>query len=193
VLAYLFWHRPGEGVDTDVYERAAERFHRSLAHTPPMGLCGSALYRVKDVPWLAGDRVYEDWYLLDDFPALGVLNEAAVAHGHRTAHDEVARHFGAGAGGLYGLLEGHADLAGAPPPLAVWVSRPPEASKQALGDLLADGIDPEHASLWRRQLVLGPAPEYCLLAREPPAGVAPSRLPLGWRATITTREAIWNG
>jgi hypothetical protein len=191
VLAYLFWHRPGEGVDPSAYERAAERFHRSLAHTPPMGLRGSAVYRVRDVPWLDGDPVYEDWYLLDDYQALGVLNEAAVARGHRTAHDEVARRFGAGAGGLYGLLEGHADLTEAP--LVVWVSRPPGAPKQALGELLADGVDPGHSSLWRRQFVLGPAPEYCLLAREAPAGVAPTRLPLGWRATITTREAIWNG
>jgi hypothetical protein len=221
VLAYLLWHRPAEGVEREVYERALERFHRSLAHTPPAGFRGSAVYRVEGVPWLApalaGDRaggedprvaasgerpvagrpageravVYEDWYLLEDFTAVGVLNAAAVAHGHRTAHDEVARRFGGAAGGMYGLLEGNVDFLQAP--LAVWVARPPGATQGALGELLGDGMDPAHASLWRRQLVLGPAPEYCLLADEPPIGVAPARLPEGWRATATRRETVWCG
>jgi hypothetical protein len=191
LLAYLFWHRPADGVERDAYERADEHFHRSLHRAPPAGFRGSAVYRVSGLPWLDGDVVYEDWYLLEDFAALGVLNEAAVAHGHRTAHDEVAHRFGAGAGGLYGLLEGHPDLGTSQS--AIWVSRPPGAAKQALGDLLGDGMDRKHSSLWRRALVFGPAPEYCLLAHEPPPGVAASRLPQGWRTTITTREEIWNG
>jgi hypothetical protein len=189
VLAYVFWHRPGEGIDNEAYERAAERFHRSLAHTPPVGLRGSALYRVARLPWLQGRAGYEDWYLLDDFAAIGVLNEAAVAHGHRSTHDEIARRFGAGAGGMYGLLEGHPDLHRAQ--VVVWVSRPPGSKRGALGELLGDGLDPEHASLWRRQLVLGPAPEYCVLAPERPAGVAPTRLPEGWLALTLERELLW--
>ncbi|MFI5004816.1 MAG: hypothetical protein ACHQE6_07375 [Solirubrobacterales bacterium] len=221
MLAYLLWHRPADGIEREAYERACERFHRSLHRSPPAGLRGSAVFRVGATPWLApappgesrpadptetqrcpdpaGEAAqdgqpqlaYEDWYLLEDFAALGVLNEAAVAHGHRSAHDGVARRFGAGAGGLYSLLEGHVDLAGAP--LAVWVARPPGVARRAMGELLGDGIDPEHASLWRRQLVLGPAPEYCLLTREPPAGVAPTRLPNGWRATVCERELLWCG
>jgi len=202
LLAYLLWHRPADGIEREAYERAGEGFHRSLHHAPPAGFRGSAIYRVGELTWLdppfggQAGAGYEDWYLLEDFAALGVLNEATVAHRHRTAHDEVARRFGTGAGGLYGLLEGRPDLASTP--LGIWisrppVSRPPGAAKPALGEMLGDGIDPEHASLWRRSLVLGPAPEYCLLAHEPPAGIAPNRLPEGWRATITTREEIWNG
>lgn len=189
MLAYVFWHQPGGRVDSgnEAYERAAEGFHRSLAKTPPMGLLGSAVYRVANPPWLEGQVGYEDWYLLEDFTAVGVLNEAAVAHGHRSAHDEVARRFGTGAGGMYGLLEGHADLDCTQ---AVWVSRPPGSERGALSELLGDGMDPEHASLWRRQLVLGPAPEYCLLASEAPAGVAPGRLPEGWSALTLAREPL---
>ncbi len=193
MLAYLLWHRPADGVEREAYERASERFHRSLHHSPPAGFRGSAVFRVGECPWLtpAHSGAYEDWYLLEDFTALGVLNEAAVAHGHRSAHDEIARRFGAGAGGLYGLLEGRADLEGAP--LAVWIARPPGAARRALGELLGDGMDPRHASLWRRQLVLGPAPEYCLLTSESPVGVAPTRLPQGWHATVGEREVIWRG
>jgi hypothetical protein len=226
MLAYLLWHRPHEGVERDAYERAAERFHRSLAHAPPAGFRGSALHRVDELPWLSGGG-YEDWYLVEDFAALGVLNAAAVAHGHRGAHDEVARRYGAAAGGLYGLLEGFAPLGrqrtaarsrGQADPtkttaasggsaqsataaatshggadLAIWISRPPGASRRALGELLGDGMDPLCSSLWRRALVLGPAPEYCVLAPEAPAGVAPTRLPQGWRAQAVARVAVWPG
>jgi hypothetical protein len=190
MLAYLLWHRAADGVARETYEQASERFHRSLRHSPPAGFRGSAVLRLAECPWLASPReaAYEDWYLLDDFTALGVLNEAAVAHGHRGAHDGVARRFGCGAGGLYGLLEGHADLADAQ--RAVWVSRPPGGPRGELAQLLADGIDPAHASLWRRALVFGPAPEYCLLAPETPKGVSPTRLPSGWRAQAVEREPI---
>jgi hypothetical protein len=56
-------------------------------------------------------------------------------------------------------------------------------------------MDPRHASLWRRQLVFGPAPEFCLLAGDRaklglPAGVAPARLPEGWTATVSEREPL---
>lgn len=193
MLAYLLWHHPADGIERESYEHACERFHRSLHRSPPAGFRGSAVLRVGECPWLASAQgvTYEDWYLLEDFVALGVLNEAAVAHGHRSAHDGVARRFGAGAGGLYGLLEGHADLAGAS--RAVWVARPPGEPRGELAELLADGMDPTHASLWRRALVLGPAPEYCLLTPEPPEGVSPTRLPEGWRAQRTERELLWTG
>ncbi len=193
VLAYLLWHRPADEIEREAYERACERFHRSLHHSPPVGLRGSAVFRVADPPWLASAQgsAYEDWYLVDDFAALGVLNEAAVAHGHRSVHDEVARRFGKGAGGLYSLLEGHAHLADASQ--AIWISRPLGKPRGELAQLLGDGMDPTHASLWRRALVFGPAPEYCLLSPEPPKGVSPTRLPEGWRAMVCEREMIWLG
>jgi hypothetical protein len=54
-------------------------------------------------------------------------------------------------------------------------------------------MDPATAGLWRRCIGLGPAPEYCLLAIEPTAGVADTRLPAGWSATVSGREVLWNG
>jgi hypothetical protein len=195
------------------YEQAQIAFHRSLAHTPPVGLCGSAVYRLRDLPWLGAggsgaaqdapadteQAAYEDWYLVEDYAALGVLNEAAVGRGHRTTHDAVARRFGAGAGGLYELLEGDRSELGiresllGETTLATWVGRPPGSPMRMLAELLGDGMDPRRASLWRRQLVLGPAPEYCLLASEPPPGVAPTRLPNGWTARTLDRTALWTG
>jgi hypothetical protein len=199
VLAYVFWHRPLHSDRREAYEQSLIAFHRSLAHRLPVGTRASATFRVDEPPLPsapAGEDAlaYEDWYLVEDFAALGVLNEAAVGRGHRTSHDDVARRFGFGAGGLYALIEGEpcaSSLGEAA--LAVWISRPPGSTRRALGELLGDGIDPAHASLWRRQLVLGPAPEFCLLAPEAPAGVAPARLPEGWTARAVARETLWSG
>jgi hypothetical protein len=188
MLAYVFWHRPLDELAVAAYEHAQLAFHRSLARTPPAGFAGSACYRATGLPWLDGAaNSYEDWYFVEDYTALGVLNEAAVGRGHRTSHDDLARRFGAGAGGLYGLIEGSPGLDGAS---VIWVARPPGSERRPLGELLGDGIDPAAAGLWRRQLVLGPAPEFCLLAPEPPAGVAPTRLPGGWTAISTRRERL---
>jgi hypothetical protein len=224
VLAYVFWHRPREGTAADAYERAQLAFHRSLARERPVGMRCSASFKLDEAPWAAhradagaldpdaldsealdpGQPGYEDWYLLDDFAALGVLNEAAVGHGHRSTHDEAARRFGGGAGGLYALVEGcRSDTGELATPLgeanvAIWVARPAGAPRRELGELLGDGMDPCHASLWRRQLVLGPASEFCLLVKEgsvfdQPAGVATTRLPDGWTATVVKREVLWHG
>jgi hypothetical protein len=190
MLAYLFWHRPAAGVERDAYEQALTRFHRSLAHAPPSGLRGSAAMRCERLPWLEGDGPgYEDWYVLDDWAALGVIEQAAVSRGHVSAHDAVAAHTGAGGGGVYELVEGSARSIAAE--RAVWVASKPGRERLSLASLLGDGLDAERDGLWRRSLVLGPAPEYCVLAHEVPAGVAETRLPAGWSAQSVSREVAW--
>lgn len=193
MLAYVFWHAPAEGADVERYESDQQAFHRSLARSRPVGMLGSALFRAQELPWLAAGG-YEDWYLVEDWAALGVLNEAAVGRGHRTAHERALSAFGAGAGGLFALCGGSPEVeALARCSIAVWVARAIGLAPLGLDELLGDGIEPDRASLWRRQLVLGPSPELCLLCEEPSAGVSEQRLPAGWSARITTREAIWHG
>jgi hypothetical protein len=196
MLAYLFWHRPAEGVKDDAYERAQERLHRSLAARPPEGFRGSASYRAPELPWLSGGGAgYEDWYLVDDWAALGVLRQAAVSESHRTAHDEAARPSGPGAGAVYRLDEGEARPADVRH--VIWVTpshHGPELEIAAL--LLGDGMDRRHAGLWRRELNLGPAPEFCLLMGEDededtPQGVGLGRVPAGWTVERQPREAVW--
>ena len=149
MLAYLSWHRPAAGVDAAAYESALEGFHRSLAHRPPSGFEGSSVFRVAELPWLADAGLgYEDWYLLDDWAALGVLEEAAVAHGHVSLHDKVASLSGVATSAVYRLIEGCSDVAKAT--VAVWVSRPPGHDHPSLAALLGDGMDPAAGGLWRR-------------------------------------------
>ena len=198
MLAYISWHLPAATVEAAAFEQALERFHRSLAHRPPSGFRGSAAFRARGLPWLAQDDAgagpvagYEDWYLVDGWSALGVLEEAAVARGHHSSHAAVAAMAGVSKGAIYRLIEGLPRLERAP--LAVWVKRSPGHAPVTIEDLLADGMERDAVGLWRRCLGLGPAPEYCLLAAEPPAGVSPSRLPAGWRATAISRELVWSG
>lgn len=190
MLAYVFWHRPAEGVERVAYEQALARFHRSLSQRRPSGLSESATVRYEQLPWLEGGGAgYEDWYLVEDWAALGVLEQAAVARGHVSAHDAVAAHTAAGSGGVYELVEGSSRSAAAG--CAVWVSSRPGRGRLSLEALLGDGIDPRRDGLWRRSLVLGPAPEYCVLAADPPAGVGQARLPAGWSARAMRRTPVW--
>jgi hypothetical protein len=205
MLAYISWHRAAAGVEQPRYEHALQRFHRSLAHQPPSGFHGSAALRLSELPWLAPPAGaeqapgYEDWYLLDDWFALGVLEEAAVAHGHLTAHEGISSLAGAATGSVYRLLEGDLRAPGSTSQLvartAVWIARKPGHEHPSLDALLGDGMDPLRDSLWRRCLGLGPAPEYCLLsaAEQPPAGVSPSRLSAGWVAQTLAREVVLHG
>jgi hypothetical protein len=204
MLAYVFWHRPAGGVHEDEYERTLARFHHSLAQNPPAGFCSSVTLRAPELPWLeeidpggapvAGNRGvgYEDWYLVENWTALGVLEAAAVSRGHAGTHERAAREMGTGAAGVYRQMEGAGSPAEAR--LAVWVSRPHGSPDPTIAELLEDGFDPSRSSLWQRSLVLGPAPELCLLSADEEAaaetGVAGSRLPAGWRALAGAREPL---
>ncbi len=188
MLAYVFWHRPAPGVAPEGYAAAIRRFHRSIAARPPGGFVRSLSFHAPAPNWLGDTAAFEDWYVVEDFAALGVLNEAAVGRGHLSAHDAAARQAGPGSGSVYRLLEGTATLEQAR--VAVWIEKPRGVESPLLAALLGDGMDGEHAGLWQRQLALGPAPEYCVLAGEAPTGVGAARLPRGWSATIADRTPI---
>ena len=151
-LAYVFWHQPRRGVEAAGYERGLLDFHARLADTPIQGTLGCRTVRVPATPWLNGPG-YEDWYYVEDFTALGELNAGAIDEPHAAVHDAIATQAGFGAGGLYRLVSGQMDRAGAH---HVWFPKP---------DVLPDR---EGTALWQRQLVLGPAPEFCLVSDQPP-------------------------
>jgi hypothetical protein len=161
MLAYVFWHWPRRDVDPGRYADALLAFHAALSSSPPPGTRGSRVLEVSGAPWLLRWPAFEDWYFLDDFTALGALNEAAVSGPRRDPHEGVARMAGGGAGGVYRRLR---EAVPAEPARAAWFGKPAEIDYP---ELLAR-IPP--AELWQRQLVLGPAPEFCLFDAEPPEG-----------------------
>ena len=168
MLAYVFWHWPAPGVERGAYKARLVAFHRALRSAPPTGFRGSRVLAVEGAPWAPGTPAYEDWYFLDDFAALGALNEAAVTAARQAPHDAVARVAGGGAGGVYRRL---AQGDGSAPHSARWLSKP---EGEGYASFLAR-LPPGEA--WQRQLVLGPAPEFCLFGAAPD-GVEPLVVPV---------------
>ena len=186
MLAFISWHFPAPHVERAKYEHALERFHRSLAHVRPSGFHSSAAAWIPRLPWVQPDdprahEAYEDWYLLEGWSALGVLEEAAVSRQHLAAHEAVAALADFTTSGLYRLIEGEAQLAGE---TCIWVSRPTSwkghgaEAPLALAGLLGDGMEP--AEGW---------PVASLSRARTGAGVLPaarhSRHAPGWRGART--------
>ncbi|HUA10881.1 MAG TPA: hypothetical protein VMA83_02635 [Solirubrobacteraceae bacterium] len=182
MLAYVFWHRPRDDADTGAYERADADLHRSLQRERAGGLIESATARVGELPRLKGGG-YEDWYVVPGYAGLGELAAAAATGAHADPHGRAAGMLAEGTAGLYEHLDGDGGVAHATH--ATWVERPPGARYPALADLFSGADGPFRAGLWRRALVLGPAPELCVLHD---ANFAPAA-PDGWRTFTATREA----
>src|SRR5262249_11507159 len=127
--------------------------------------------------WLGGSPAYADWYLVDNSAALDPLNIAAVSGVCEEPHARVAHAMAAGAGSLLGLYGGQPDVSAARH--ITFVTKPRTMSydifKVEMGGIPTSG-------LWRRQMVLGPTPEFALLSAAPitvPQLFAPVCLGLG--------------
>lgn len=170
MLAYVFWHRPRPDATAETYEALLREFHRALGAAPPPGLTASAAFRMSSVPWAPGEPVYEDWYLVRDSAALDPLNLAAISGSRRQAHDAAAAQAGWGAAGLYRLRDGQPMLARARG--ALWLNKPPATSYDAFYRRVRDAAGPGPWTLWGRQMVLGPTPEFCVHATDPAGDLA---------------------
>lgn len=169
----MFFHRAAPGVETEAYEAALRRFHASIAGAPPPGFIESTTYRIGDG--------YADWYLVESSAALDLLNEAAVKGARSSSHDAVAHMSADAAGKLLALVFGRAR---SEPGFEVRFSKPQGMSYPDLYKRLKPWTDRPEVSLWRRMMVLGPPPEFCL--------VAPSehQLPAEMSPEILQREPI---
>lgn len=154
MLAYLFFHHLRSGTDSCDYEEGLRRFHAALAEAGVAGFAGSKSFHV-------GDE-YCDWYLVESSAVLDALNDAAVSGARSAKHDAVAHHATDFAGKLLKLVDGMHDLEGG---FEIRFSKPRGMSYPELYRSLKPFTDRPHTSLWRRMMVLGPPPEFCLLSR----------------------------
>ena len=74
MLTYIFWHRPYPQIEEGSYEESILRFHSELGSHPPPGFLGASSFAIGSVPWLGGERGYEDWCLLEGSWAMDPLN-----------------------------------------------------------------------------------------------------------------------
>jgi hypothetical protein len=165
VLAYVFWHRPRAGVEAGDYATALRAFHERVG----VPSWFAALARP---PWGEDAGWFEDWYLVEDWNGLGRLSEHAVSGPRRPPHDHVAGMAGEGIAGIYARLAGRPE----PPAWIGWVAKPEGEAYADFVPALCAAAGAE-ASVWQRQMTLGPTPEFVAL------GPAPLGLP--WPVVAT--------
>ena len=173
MLAYVFSHRPAAGVDVAAYEDSLRRFHAALASAALSGFIESATFA------LGGG--YGDWYLLESSAAMDGLNAAAVSGPRAPAHDSVATMAADGAGKLLSLAAGRPSMKSG---FEVRLGKPAGMAYRDFYARLKSLTDAPGVSLWRRMMVLGPPPEFCL--------IAPSKveLPLDMHSEVLRRTRI---
>jgi hypothetical protein len=175
VLAYLFWHAP-RGDDAARYRAGLVAFHSALAADPPAGFAGSWTLRVPAVDWLPpAEAHYLDWYVVDDFGALGALNDAAVSGTRQSPHDTVAAMARTGTGGVVRQLESTGAMVDLASEVVLALLDKPQGTSYA--DFNAALVHAAAgASCWMRQMTLGPGPEYLVLGHaDAPALPWPAR------------------
>ncbi|HUP03382.1 MAG TPA: hypothetical protein VMU19_05305 [Bryobacteraceae bacterium] len=196
MLAYVFWHSPREGAAKAAYRDAMGGFHRALREHRPAGFLASACFSVSPCPWLPGADAYEDWYLIQDFTALGALNDAASAGPRREPHHHAALLAGWGTGSVYRLYHPAADAPDLLELLAAarwrcWLAKPDGVSYADYQGRLLRLAESAPAAVWQRQLTLGPAPEFCVHAAAGSAREFTRRESLISRAEPVVSWASW--
>jgi hypothetical protein len=163
MLAYVFWHVPRPGIAPADYEPRLAAFHAALRAGEVPGVGRTTTLGLAAIPWLDGAAGYEDWYLVEDFAALGTLNAAAVAGARQAPHDAAAAAALTGVAGVMGHVCG--PQLPAEPGWAAWLGKPAGLAYDDFHAQLATTLAgvPE-ACAWQRQMTLGPATEYCVLA-----------------------------
>ena len=160
MLAYVFWHWRRPSISESDYEERQRSFHAALRASPPDGFIRSSSAALVGAAWASdGAASYEDWYFVQDYAALGHLNEAAVSGSRAVSHEGAASVAAGGTAGIYRLRLGEALSR---PRFACWFSKPNGLSYPDLSARLAPLVSRSRGALWMRQMTLGPARELCL-------------------------------
>ncbi len=186
MLAYLFWHWREAQIEPQAYQDYLLHFHQVLATHRAEGFHTSRVFLLEQAPWVGrSEQTYEDWYIVENSAALDLLNEGAVSGFCKEPHHQVAQWAAGGTGGLYRLHAG--DLNTLAPRVTHWFAKPVGMTYETLYEILASTIKQTGGSLWQRQMVLSPAPEFCWQCPHD------HRLPDSISALTLTMTPLWTG
>jgi len=162
MLAYVFVHDANEDADRRQYRVCLGAFHDALAFSPPDGFVRSWAWQVEAGPL---GHAFEDWYLVEDWAALGSLNEAAVTGSRKAPHDEIASLAGEGVGAIYGLARGEPSTSASH---RLRVGKPLDVPYPEFEAALYEAVG-SAATVWKRQMVLGSDLEFLVDCAARPA------------------------
>jgi hypothetical protein len=183
MLAYVFWHRRKEEVPKSEYQEKIIEYQKSLNESKLPGFEGSLAFKIDGASWFSkNSEGYEDWYLVDGSEVLDRLNDFAVINGRKSPHDDLAHLAMDFRGGLYQLRVGSRPSISAK--LATWFSKPAGTAYAKFYDDMKMYMSADDRTLWRRQMTLGPTPEFCMIGNE----VA---LPAIYGPISIQREIVW--
>ncbi len=166
-LAYVFWHWPRPEVSLDTYEKKLTAFLSSLLVKKTPEIIDALSFRIeKNAPWgPQGRAIYEDWYVVRDFSDLGGLNDVAIKGETGAAHDSIKEYYLKGTGGIFKSVQGELELHRAG--YTAWIEKPRDLSYPSYYEKISKITEGSRSKLWRRQMVLGPTPQFCLHLEEP--------------------------
>ena len=186
MIAYAFWHRKKPEVERQDYENAISKFQESLREPELPGFAGSLVARLEEeAPWFNDKSPggYEDWYLLDGSAVMDKLNEFAVGGARKKPHDDLANLATDFRGGLYQLRIGSpSSLLGS---VSTWISKQRGYPYESFYDAMTEFVSAKDRSLWRRQMTLGPTPEFCLISEKR------LDLPKVFNPIVIHRKIVW--
>jgi hypothetical protein len=182
MLAYLFWHRPRIDADKAVYEKLLIEFHDRLSRCAPPGFVAAGSFAIGPVPWLGERPGYEDWCFMEGTWAMDPLNAAAISGATQSPHDGVAALMEEGHGGLYTQIWGEPAVPA--DSTITWLTRPRGIQWRPPLEAVRSGMP--KAQFWRRQMVLGPAPEFAITTE----GEQHPSIPEGWTGFAVERSRL---
>jgi hypothetical protein len=161
MIGYVFWHQKIDSVSSNDYERTLKEFHEKLVGARIRGYLGSVSLKIEGAYWMGSKKSgYEDWYYMTDSGVIDILNHGAVSGNMMPIHNNAAGLATGMHAGLYQLKSSSANHREST--WCIWLSKPGGMSYDDFNSMISSTVPAHSIDYWRRQMVLGPTPEFCI-------------------------------
>ncbi|MEM0136460.1 MAG: hypothetical protein QXU18_14735, partial [Thermoplasmatales archaeon] len=134
-------------------------------HAGLRGYLGSISFKIEGAHWMGSKKSgYEDWYYMTDSGVIDILNRGAITGNMMPVHNNAAGLATGMHAGLYQLKSSSAKNKEAT--WCIWLSKPSGRSYDDFERMIGSTVASHNVDLFRRQMVLGPTPEFCILSEK---------------------------